>query len=675
MKRLLASLLTLATLTAAAGAAVTVTPQDLTLPYHTAKDNHQVDPKNPKPYSPAKDSKQQQPDRTLKTQVLENKYVKVTVVPELGGVIARTLYKPTGDDYFYFEGKLKDWLPWWESGVKMSFPYYEHGLGTKQPAGFRTLTHPDGSATVALWMEFSRFNESYNRRRYGRFSDMTFSQHVTVRPDENAVAVTFRIVNNSPWKQGRRLWTDTLYPRNHTAQGTVQADSTPPASSNTEWIFPAAYASDHGGLGFAKYDPAHNKIASRTAGSYSVFSWDIPYGFAGLYYPDVNVNRLRLFDPAVAPGAKQWYIGDGRWNPEKPNHMYNFCELWGGSDNIFEGIENWIGPGESYQFTYHFTLIKGLKKVDFADENLAVNADFASDKPALSVVTLRPVKSLKATLDGKPLGDAAAAPETPAVFTLPAGVTSGKFTLEADGKLVFDKTLPLELPDRTTAHDAIKTSLKNTYNAEMRGNADEHANTYQTGLRNYPANSTDKGRVLLRDGQLDAAIACLTEAAKTDPAEGAYLLGIAHLEKGNTADAKAALTTAAEKYPAARYYLALLAIADNKPADAHTHLAALTKALPAHWHGRLLKAYLDATAPTNGEGTLEGLRKLAAEDPADPFVQLALRNAAGELRDAQTNAQAAAALRQLSKEPGAAPRLEAFANTLKGQYTPPPRMK
>ena len=40
-------------------------------------------------------------DRTFRTHVLENRYLKVTLVPEFGGRILSIIYKPTGHEQLY----------------------------------------------------------------------------------------------------------------------------------------------------------------------------------------------------------------------------------------------------------------------------------------------------------------------------------------------------------------------------------------------------------------------------------------------------------------------------------------------------------------------------------------------------------------------------------------------
>src|SRR6202040_2183051 len=43
-------------------------------------------------------------DRTFRTHVLENRYLKVTLLPEFGGGIFSIIYKPTGHEQLYRTG-------------------------------------------------------------------------------------------------------------------------------------------------------------------------------------------------------------------------------------------------------------------------------------------------------------------------------------------------------------------------------------------------------------------------------------------------------------------------------------------------------------------------------------------------------------------------------------------
>ena len=76
-------------------------------------------------------------DRTFKTYVLENRYLKVTLVPEFGGRVISMIYKPTGHEELYRTevgvpygmkagNFYYDWLMVY-GGIFPTFPDPEHG--------------------------------------------------------------------------------------------------------------------------------------------------------------------------------------------------------------------------------------------------------------------------------------------------------------------------------------------------------------------------------------------------------------------------------------------------------------------------------------------------------------------------------------------------------------------
>src|SRR5712675_3196531 len=82
-------------------------------------------------------------DRTFKTHVLENRYLKVTVLPEFGGRILSIIYKPTGHEQLYrtevgvpygIKGGsfYYDWLMVY-GGIFPTFPDAEHGKAWLKP--------------------------------------------------------------------------------------------------------------------------------------------------------------------------------------------------------------------------------------------------------------------------------------------------------------------------------------------------------------------------------------------------------------------------------------------------------------------------------------------------------------------------------------------------------------
>ena len=647
--------------------------------------------------------------RTEPSVELANEYLRVTVLPAHAGVIESAQFKPTGCEFFSREKRFRYLWPYWESGVKLSFPFHEHGgCLIDQPASYRIVRGEDGSATVAMWMEFSRWNydaDAVAWRRHKQtgekrepcllppkdatpknmYSNLLVSQHVTLKPAEATFSVTYRLVNPSPFRVGRKIWNDTFLPRIHTTTGEVHGVTPPPPGrQTTELVLPAVHVSNHGGRDFRVWDRAEMALDKSPKPWNTLFAWHVPYGFAGLWYPDVKVNRLRLTDPDVAPGTKIYFRGyNPKFDPNVPQaNIYNSLELWGGTDNIFEGTENWIEPGQAWQFTHRFALICGIGKVDYADDGLAVSVAFGGEAPVVEVVTLRPVQALTAERDGKPLGKPQpCSPDKPARFALPRGADTARITLRAAGKVLLDRTFPLALKANTTRYDAIRASLDGRCENIEKANCGTGYGRalYRTALRKYPYGTVGRGRVLYRDGQLGAAVECLGQATQRDgdDGEGWHLLGAALLERGEASGAGQAFNKAvraARPYAPARYFLAVLQLASGRADRAQKELVELVKARPDHWEARLLKAWVGAQADTGRQAALAEARTLAAEDPADPRASRVLVEC---LDKAGLDEQAAAeqkACRALLAEPGAQRRVEEFLAATRGRYLPTRRI-
>src|SRR5712672_1982792 len=99
-------------------------------------------------------------DRTFKTQVLENRYLKVTLLPEFGGRILSIIYKPTGHEQLYRTevgvpyginggNVYYDWLMVY-GGIFPTFPDAEHGKTWLKPWEFRIVKQSAGEVTVSM---------------------------------------------------------------------------------------------------------------------------------------------------------------------------------------------------------------------------------------------------------------------------------------------------------------------------------------------------------------------------------------------------------------------------------------------------------------------------------------------------------------------------------------------
>lgn len=655
----------------------------LSLPHWSGRYRWESNPNHNHPYSldPGTQRLEEEP-RTLQTVVIENEFLRVYVLPEIAGSIHRVIHKPTGEDLFFHEGKIKDFLPFWDSGVKVSFPWHEHGVGTDQAASYYIEEADDGTVSVHLWMEFSRNTASFNRRMFGRYTNMTLGQTITLHPGEALVHVAYRALNPAPYPQGVRIWNDAFFPREQRRRSAVQGHEPGDRSpSTTRLLFPAAYVSDHDGRDFRMMAEEELAVAHYTQLEHnSVFAWNVQDGFAGVHYPLPGINRLRFTDPQEAPGLKLYVQREGgSGNPNSAfGHMWNFIELWGGTDNVFESPEGWLEAGEIRAIAFQYGLTAGIGEIDYGNRHAVLVLD--EEAGTATVLTFRNRTGLTLRRDGVTLAaDFMAGPVAPMVIDLGHGGTEGEWTLLAgNDEELFRFTSPLVPAVDEAANNHTwqflwtpQTGFQGAEVLQRLGDQELRGNSYRSAISRFPVGSTERGRLQLRSGNLSGAATTLTTRTSSAPEDGAawYYLGVTRLEQGQTATAYGHLETAlsaAQPHAPANYFLALRAIAANRPADAVAKLDALLAARSGHFEAALLRAGLLAA-----EGQNAPARALLSREPADPRLWEVIARA----ESADPTSEAALIRDRLLEEPGAPRRLQEFLEALDdGVYLPPLRV-
>ena len=89
---------------------------------------------------------------TWRSLHLENEYLRLTVLPDLGGHIYGCLDKRTGQQMFYANSAIKKALigyrgAWAAFGVEFNYPV-SHNWASMSPVDFATARHADGSASI-----------------------------------------------------------------------------------------------------------------------------------------------------------------------------------------------------------------------------------------------------------------------------------------------------------------------------------------------------------------------------------------------------------------------------------------------------------------------------------------------------------------------------------------------
>src|SRR6266852_9395765 len=131
-------------------------------------------------------------DRTFRTYVLENHYLKVTLLPEFGGRILSIIYKPTGHEQLYrtevgvpygMKGGIfyYDWMMVY-GGIFPTFPDAEHGKTWLKPWDFKVMKESTGEVTVSMSLK-DDFEYSAAPRKYRASTGIEASYYFTLKAD------------------------------------------------------------------------------------------------------------------------------------------------------------------------------------------------------------------------------------------------------------------------------------------------------------------------------------------------------------------------------------------------------------------------------------------------------------------------------------------------------------
>jgi hypothetical protein len=579
-------------------------------------------------YYPIRDPATKKPvfateQRTVEVVVLDNGLVEAWVVPAWGARLIRAVDKKTGVDYFWkrtVEGQwvADDVLPWNPSGVKASFPFFEHGLGLSQPAGWRTVVRPDGSAVVAMDLRFTANASPGDLDRYGRYGDEALGVQVILRPGSTLVEWVQRKDNNNATPRSDRMWNDASFPLpvihkevEHTDKKTGEksmrkVQDTAAVDRVFAFLYPARWVVNHGPT--AVHASPH--WSAPTNWDVSHFAIDAPYRFAGGWYANDNLNRLRINDTEAGRGP-----GVKLWTAPGPD----FFELWGGESWVFEYPGELQAAWRPTSFSHRFWIAQGIGQADIANDHVAVGVEGT----AFRMVASRDAQAVVVDATGATVASGPVGPHT----VLTGSFDGKRLAVQLDGAGVLDQAFPLDRPV-SAKDEAVPAPIQAMFEKLKTGAAPSGPaffekqcygrNQGQPGIVNAMdaiPKHTVKGpetaslaRVAYRLGELEHAERLARLAGGP---EGDFVLGLIQAERGEATDFGSAGVEAA-------YLRALQALRRGDQAKAIELATAHVAAVPDAWYPRLALAAWKRDAAA--------ARTLADEHPASPEAQWVLQH-------------------------------------------------
>jgi len=341
-------------------------------------------------------------NKEYKALYLENEFIKICVLPELGGKLYDAVDKTDDYHFFYRNHVIKPvnigMLGAWLSGGIEWCVIHHHRASTFLPVDYHTTENADGSKTI--WI-----GETEPRHR------MRWTIGLTSFPGKSYIQAEVKIYNRMPETNTFLYW----------------ANVATYANSNYRAIFPPStdFAVYHAKNAFARW-PVSNELyngVDYTRGvdiswwknhpePISFFAYDLKENFMGGYDYGKNAGTVHVGDHNIVKGAKLW-----EWGPSEYAQMWDkvltdtdgpYAEIMVGAFSDNQPDYSWIRPYESKTFKQYWYPVKDIGGFRKATLEGAVNLEMTGDnrvKYGFYVTGVMRDARIVLTVDGKTMAE------------------------------------------------------------------------------------------------------------------------------------------------------------------------------------------------------------------------------------------------------------------------------
>jgi tetratricopeptide (TPR) repeat protein len=321
-------------------------------------------------------------DKEWNAVFLENQYLKIMILPELGGRVQMAYDKTKQRHFIYYNQVIKPALvgltgPWISGGLEFNWPQH-HRPSTYDAVDHCIEENADGSVTV--WC--SEVERMFRTRGMAGF---------TLHPDKAYLEIKVNLYNRTNHPQTFLWWANPAVKVNDDYQSVFPPDVNAVFDHGKRDVseFPIAkgtyYKVDYSpGTDISRY----KNIPVPT----SYMAVNSKYNFVGGYENDSKGGLLHVANHHVSPGKKQWTWGHsdfGRaWDRNLTDEDGPYIELMCGVYTDNQPDFSWIMPGEEKSFSQYFMPYRDLGVVKNATKEAMVNIEVEDGKATLKAYTL-----------------------------------------------------------------------------------------------------------------------------------------------------------------------------------------------------------------------------------------------------------------------------------------------
>lgn len=305
-------------------------------------------------------------DKAYTAVRLENEYIRVVILPEIGGRIYSATDKTTGYDFFYKQHVIKPALigvlgSWISGGVEFNWPFHHRASGY-MACDFSVEECSDGSAVCHL-------------SEHDPIDRMKGMVSIILRPDEKIFETRMRLYNRTDMPHSFLWWENAAVPVNESYQIFFPEDV---SYVNFHYLksrttFPVAGNGVFNGIPMK--EPRDISYHKNTREATSYFASASDYDFFGGYDHGKKCGVVHIGDHHISLGKKMFTWAYGQLSKSWENALTDtdgqYAELMAGSYSDNQPDFSWLAPYETKEFSQCWYPISEIGTPTFANRNCA----------------------------------------------------------------------------------------------------------------------------------------------------------------------------------------------------------------------------------------------------------------------------------------------------------------
>lgn len=331
-------------------------------------------------------------DKEYTALFIENKYLKIMILPEIGGRVQMAYDKIAQRHFIYYNQVIKPALvglcgPWISGGIEFNWPQH-HRPSTFDAVDYKIEENADGSKTV--WV--SEVEIMFRTKGMAGF---------TLHPDKAYLEIKAQLYNRTNIPQTFLWWANPAVSVDDHYQSVFPPDVHAVFDHGKRDVssFPIAtgtyYKIDYSpGTDISRY----KNIPVPT----SYMAVNSEYNFVGGYQHDTRAGVLHVADHHVSPGKKQWTWGNGdfgiAWDRNLTDEDGPYIELMTGVYTDNQPDFSWIMPYEEKSFTQYFLPYREVGLVKNATKDVVLGWDKNEDEATVKVFVTSALEKARITV-------------------------------------------------------------------------------------------------------------------------------------------------------------------------------------------------------------------------------------------------------------------------------------